>query len=166
MHAGAMADIVVIPSTDTALIAALHHATVTVAYRGFFPDSNSPPTVAELRGIWTARLTHPGASALIAWCGGRPVGSVMARTAPQYGEGEIVGLHVLPSEWGKRIGSTLLTSALDVLREAGNRSAGLWVLAANLRARRMYERRGWVLCPGVEQKAYGVSEVRYQRDLL
>lgn len=86
-------------------------------------------------------------------------------SAADSGEGEIVGLYVLPSEWGKRIGSTLLDSALEVLREAGNRSAGLWVLAANLRPRRMYQKRGWVLCPGVGQQAHGVSEVRYRQDL-
>jgi hypothetical protein len=29
----------------------------------------------------------------------------------------------------------------------------------------MYERRGWVCCPGVEQQVYGVTEVRYRREL-
>jgi GNAT superfamily N-acetyltransferase len=69
---------------------------------------------------------------------------------------------VLSSEWGKGIGSGLHDAALAVLSEAGYRDAGLWVIAGNDRARRLYERRGWVRCPGVEQQAYGVTEVRYR----
>jgi len=66
---------------------------------------------------------------------------------------------------GKRVGSALHDAALAVLAEEGYRTAGLWVIAANERARRMYERRGWVLCPGAGQQSYGVTEVRYRRDL-
>jgi GNAT superfamily N-acetyltransferase len=112
-----MRDITVVPCADAAAIAALHHATVTVAYRGFFPASSAPPTVAELRDIWTTRLSHPNASALAAYRDERVVGSVMARSAWRSGEGEIIGLHVLPAEWGKGIGSTLLGSALEVSRD-------------------------------------------------
>jgi GNAT superfamily N-acetyltransferase len=68
----------------------------------------------------------------------------MTRTDPKFGEGEIVGLHVLPSEWGQRIGSALHDAALAMLSGEGHRTAGLWVIAANQRARRMYERRGWL----------------------
>jgi hypothetical protein len=38
--------------------------------------------------------------------------------------------------------------------------------SANQRARRMYERRGWVLRPGLEEDASGVTVVRYRRELL
>jgi GNAT superfamily N-acetyltransferase len=77
----------------------------------------------------------------------------------------IAALHVLPAEWGRGIGSALHDAALTVLSRAGHRSAGLWVIAANQRARRMYEQRGWVLRPGVEQLSYGVPDVRYRRPL-
>lgn len=89
----------------------------------------------------------------------------MARTDPQFSEGQIIGLHVLPSQWGHRVGSTLHDAALAWLSEAGHHSAGLWVIAANQRARQMYERRGWVLRPEAEQHADGVLEVRYRREL-
>jgi ribosomal protein S18 acetylase RimI-like enzyme len=158
-------DIAIAPCADAVVIAELHHAAITFAYRGYFPDG-PPPTVAELQAMWTTRLADPTATALLASRdGGQPAGSVMARADPQFGEGEIVGLHVLPSQWGQRIGSALHDSALAVLSTAGYHTAGLWVIGANQRARRMYERRGWVLRLGVEKEAYGVVEVRYRREL-
>jgi hypothetical protein len=40
---------------------------------------------------------------------------------------------------------------------------GLWVLAANDRARRMYEHRGWTLCANTIRDYLGVQELRYLR---
>lgn len=159
-----MADVAIVPCADAGVIAALHQATVGVAYRGYFPGS-PPPAVAELRAVWDERLADPTAVALVACRDGRPVGSVMARADPDFPGGQLAGLHVLPPEWGKGIGGGLHDAALAVLSEAGYRDAGLWVIAENNRARRMYERRGWARCPGVEQTAYGVMEVRYRREL-
>jgi ribosomal protein S18 acetylase RimI-like enzyme len=159
-----MAHIVIASCADAAVIAAVHHATVSVAYRGYFPHS-PPPTVAELRAVWTARLADPTAIALVASRDGLPAGSVMSRADPQFGEGQIVGLHVLPSQWGQRIGSALHDAALAVLAEARYRAAGLWVIDANDRARRMYEKRGWTLLPGAEKEYNGVTEVRYYKEL-
>lgn len=159
-----VAHIMIAPCADAPVLAALHHAAITVAYRGYFPHT-PPPTIADLQAIWATRLADPTAVALLASRDGQPTGSVMARADPQFGEGQIVGLHVLPSEWGQRIGSALHDSALAVLAKAGYRTAGLWVIAANQRARRMYENRGWMLRPGVEKDDYGVIEVRYHREL-
>lgn len=159
-----MADVAIVSCADAGVIAALRHSTVIIAYREYFPDS-PPPTVAELQAVWGKRLADPTAAALIACRDGRPVGSVMARADPDFPDGQLVGLHVLPSEWGKGIGSGLHDAALTVLSEAGYRDAGLWVIAANDRARRMYETRGWVRCPGAEQHIDGVIEVRYRREL-
>lgn len=150
---------------DPAVIAAVHSATVSVAYRLYFPGS-PPPTEVELRGIWGERLADPTAVALVAYCAGEPVGSVMARADPEFpGEGQILGLHVVPSSWGRGIGSALHDDALMVLRSSGNVVAGLWVIEANDRARGMYERRGWLLRPGVTKPVHGLTEVRYRRNL-
>jgi len=157
-------DVAIVPCADTGVIAALHRATVAVAYREYFPDS-PPPTIAELQAIWAERLADPTAMALVACRAGRPAGSVMARADPDFPGGQLVGLHVLPTEWGRSIGSGLHDAALAALSQAGYSEAGLWVIAANNRARRMYERRGWVRRPGAGQQAYGVTEVRYRREL-
>ncbi len=150
--------------TDADVIAAVHWATVTVAYRPYFPDS-SPLAYASLRAIWVKRLADPTAVGLVASRYGRPVGAVMARGDPEFPGGQIVALHVLPALWGQGIGTALHDVALEVLGAARYRVAGLWVIDANERARRMYERRGWVLQAGITQVADGVTEVRYRRDL-
>jgi hypothetical protein len=77
----AVADVTIVPCADAGVIAALHRATVAVAYREYFPDS-PPPTFAELQAIWAQRLADPTAVALVACRGARPVGSVMARADP------------------------------------------------------------------------------------
>lgn len=155
-----MDEIAITPSADAAVIAGLHAATVGVAYRDFFPGGQ-PPTAAGLLLAWESRLADPTAVALVATRDGRPVGSVLARANHEFGEGELSALHVLPGEWGMGIGSALHDAALAELAAAGHRRAGLWVIAANERARGMYERRGWVLRPRVAQQYFGVTEVRY-----
>ena len=45
----------------------------------------------------------------------------------------------------------------------GYDTAWLWVLAANDRARRMYEHRGWTPCADTIRDYLGVQELRYSR---
>jgi GNAT superfamily N-acetyltransferase len=151
------------PSADVAVIAALRHAAITVAYRGYFPHT---PATRDRRaaGHMGAHLADPTAVALLASRDGQSAGSVMARADPQLGEGQIVGLRVLPPEWGHGIGSALHDAALAALSRAGYRIAGPWVIAANQRAWRMYENRGWAM-PRSRKDDYGVIEVRYHRKL-
>lgn len=115
----------------------------------------------------TTRPCGTASTVPVTWMAGCLGGPLlgMARADPEFPEGQIVGLHVLPSEWGRRIGSLLHDAALAVLLETQHRTAGLWVIGANQRARRMYESRGWVLRPGTEKEIHGIVEVRYRREL-
>jgi GNAT superfamily N-acetyltransferase len=54
-------------------------------------------------------------------------------------------LYVRPAAWGTGVAARLHDRAVEALREAGVERARLWVLEENRRARRFYERRGWVL---------------------
>lgn len=54
------------------------------------------------------------------------------------------GLYVLPEKWGSGVAAELHDRALAALRGAGVETARLWVLEHNVRARRFYERRGWL----------------------
>ena len=54
-------------------------------------------TVAELAAIWNRRLADSTAVALVAWRDGQPIGSVLARQDPDFPEGQIAGLYVLPA---------------------------------------------------------------------
>lgn len=82
--------------------------------------------------------------------------------------GELYSLNVHPDHWGAGVGSALMAHVLAALEEAGHTEAVLWVLPANERARRFYERRGWAL-DGAERtdtvQGLTVAEVRYRRPL-
>jgi GNAT superfamily N-acetyltransferase len=158
-------EVIIERCTDAALCARIQAAAVAVGYRPFFPADSPPPTAGQLAGEWAARLADPTAVALVATVGGRPVGSVVARADKRFPGGEMAALHVLPEEWGRQIGSALHDAALEQLTGAGYETAWLWVLAANDRARRMYERRGWTPRADIAQQYRGVPELRYSRPL-
>jgi GNAT superfamily N-acetyltransferase len=84
------------------------------------------------------------------------------------GVGELQSLYVVPAEWGSGAGGRLHEAALDGMRALGARHATLWVVEANTRARRFYERQGWE--PDGETKQTKLSdldltELRYRRVL-
>ena len=68
-------------------------------------------------------------------------------------DGELGRLHVHPDHWHEGVGRALH----DAAAAAG--ATTLWVIDANERARRFYERNGWVLDPTERQG----NEVRYRR---
>jgi GNAT superfamily N-acetyltransferase len=160
-----MDGVVIEPCTEPAVIAKIHAATVSVAYRPYFPADSPPPTAGELVPLWETRLADPTATVLLATAAGRPVGSVLAHADATFPGGELAALHVLPSSWGQGVGSRLHDAALARLAESGHETAWLWVISANDRARRMYERRGWTLRGDVTKQYLGVPEVRYSRPL-
>jgi len=154
------------PSDDVALLASVHAETVSFAYASFFPTDAPPPTAMELQRTWAKRVADPTATALVAFNNRRPIGSVMARRDPDFApEGQLLGLHVLPDAWGRGVGGALHDAAIELLVEDDYPNAGLWVLAVNQRARRMYEARHWSLRPGTEIMPSGLTEIRYIKPL-
>ncbi|MCZ1012361.1 GNAT family N-acetyltransferase [Streptomyces lydicus] len=82
--------------------------------------------------------------------------------------GELYALYVQPSLVGSGIGRTLLEAVHSHARADGFRLMLLWVLTDNSRARRFYERAGYVADGAVQTDDYdgvAVSEVRYRRTL-
>jgi ribosomal protein S18 acetylase RimI-like enzyme len=157
-------DLTIVPTQDTALLAEIHFHTVSTAYRELFPQDVPPPTTDELTAVWKERLTDETASAFAASLQGNPVGAVGIRQDPDFEvEGQLLGLHVLPDHWGQGFGGALHDTAVGSLKAQRYTEAGLWVIASNSRARRMYEERGWVLVPGVELDLLGIREVRYHK---
>jgi GNAT superfamily N-acetyltransferase len=55
------------------------------------------------------------------------------------------GLYVRPEAWGTGVATRLHDRAVEAIRAGGHARARLWVLEDNVRARRFYERRGWLL---------------------
>ena len=148
---------------DAGLLATVHRRTVLHAYAGIFPAGTPAPTLDDLTRQWRRDLADPATRALVAEDGGRPVGSVATGPDPEgTPEGELRRLHVLPERWGRGLGTALHDAALAALGERFA-VARLWVLEGNQRARRFYERRGWVPVDGARWVAAGVGEVRYRR---
>ncbi len=151
---------------DATLIANVHFRTVLIAYKSYFPPESPAPTIQELAFIWQERLADPTSRGFAASLDGETVGIVVVRRDPDFDpEGQLLGLHVLPDVWGQGIGSALHDKAVETLTDQRYDRAGLWTIAANERARRMYERRDWVTVPGIQLNHDGVSEVRYTRSL-
>jgi GNAT superfamily N-acetyltransferase len=104
----------------------------------------------------------PDAAVLVAERDGAIVGMGVVRH-PAGEPGEVRDLYVSPAAWGSGVASALLSSTLDWLWDRGASSAGLWVVADNVRARRFYEREGWA--PDGQERAteLGPPEVHYRR---
>jgi GNAT superfamily N-acetyltransferase len=105
----------------------------------------------------------PDARMLVAEDGDSIVGVATCR-----GDGEsceLRALYVVPDAWGTGVAQRLMESALDAMRKRGAVEAVLWVVEANGRARRFYEREGWTLDGEKRASQLGPQEVRYRRSL-
>jgi GNAT superfamily N-acetyltransferase len=80
--------------------------------------------------------------------------------------GELMAIYVDPAYMRTGVGRLLITAARERLRGVGVLAASLWVLDGNVRARRFYERDGWMFDGTRRTRTYGdapVEEVRYRR---
>jgi ribosomal protein S18 acetylase RimI-like enzyme len=71
---------------------------------------------------------------------------------------------VAPAYWGMGIGGRLVDALLPEATSRGYHRAQLWTQSDNARARRLYERRGFVPS-GREKDEFGERILHYQRDL-
>ena len=151
---------------DAAAIADVHVRTWRAAYEHVFGAERLAGIGDGRRARWEERLADPlpGGQVFVAEEAGRVVGFVsVGDSREEPGKGELFAIYVLPEAWGSGAGSALMATALDALR--GYSSATLWVLEDNPRARRFYEREGWILDGGRrDEEILGVTvtEVRYR----
>lgn len=78
--------------------------------------------------------------------------------------GEVISIYLLPDRIGKGYGKALMTAALSELKARGFDEVFLWVLEENERARRFYERFGFLPTDDFLDTAIGgkpLREVRY-----
>ncbi len=83
--------------------------------------------------------------------------------------GELLTLYLHPDAWGRGLGRELQGGALRRLTRDGYRSASLWMLSTNDRARRFYLRQGWSLVDGERIQELGgqvVVDHRFRRPLV
>ena len=83
------------------------------------------------------------------------------------GYAELYLIYVLPGYWSRGVGRPLLDRVLDDVRAGGYARLALWVLAANARARRFYERYGFAITDNkiAERHGHVTHEIRYEREV-
>jgi GNAT superfamily N-acetyltransferase len=110
---------------------------------GYRAGFESPPPDA---GVWVAERES------------EIVGTAVRRGA------EVSALYVVPDAWGTGVGQGLLAAMVEEIRDDGHREATLWVGSENARARRFYEREGWLVTEETKTGELG-TEVRYRLPL-
>jgi RimJ/RimL family protein N-acetyltransferase len=105
----------------------------------------------------------------IAQYNGVPCGECSFGKCRDAGKGiyaEIISIYTVEEYWGKCVGKTLMEYILREIQSQSYEKVLLWVFEANGRARRFYEKCGFVLEGAVKDSGFGIArEVRYKRDL-
>jgi GNAT superfamily N-acetyltransferase len=161
---------------DAEAIGAIHVRAWQAAYRGVMPDAYLDGLQAEDRAaIWRPSLEAPRPDRAV-WVVEDDDGDVAGFAAfgpeaadpPRAAVGELYAINLDPDRWGRGLGRILLTAAERELGSLGHRSAVLWVVPSNDRARRLYDQAGWVP-DGTDRQAdvlgVVVPEMRYVRSL-
>jgi RimJ/RimL family protein N-acetyltransferase len=147
---------------DAAELARVHHRSFETAY-GRTRD------LAQLEELWWGVFDLDHVSPFAAVDGDQIVGVLSAGPARDgSGEGELYVIYVDPDHWGSSAGQLLIDQAHDVL-SAQFGEAVLTVLADNPRARRFYERNGWVLEELVVEPHFGgqpTEVARYRKGFV
>ena len=168
-------DIVCRPATpaDLTAIATVRIRSWQEAYRGTVPQDylDSMDVAAEV----ARREGSPLDGQHVAEAGGNVVGWLFVgpyradegEEVPGPSCGEVGAIYTLPEVWGLGVGRRLMTYGLGELRRLGLQPVLLWVLVANERARRFYERAGFRADGRVVDFEVGgvtLPEMRYRYD--
>ena len=156
---------------DAAAIAAAHVAAWRETYSGLMPASVLQGlNPAQSQEQWRRSLADAHVECFVAETTGAGVFG-FASAGPQRSEelayaGEIYTLYLMTAWQRRGIGTTLLGLIARALDRRGLRSASLWVLKDNSRARLFYERHGAGLA-GERQAKFGpatLTELAYGWD--
>ncbi len=131
-------------SDDRLAISHIYEEGWKYAYRGIVPQDylDSIP-----EGRWASCLDQEGVDSLVVEEDGRLIGTSsysQSRWEQFGGSGEIISIYLLPEYIGRGYGRLLLEAAVGELQKLGYQEIFLWVLEENLRARKFYEKCGFI----------------------
>lgn len=128
---------------DVPELARVHTESSEAAYAGLAPPD--PDGLVRRARTWREVVGQSEYEPFVIEHDGVVVGVLNVGPA-QHGEdaGELYTIYVHPDYWGSGAGQALLEAAHEALAKRWD-EAVLTVLAANPRARRFYERNGWML---------------------
>lgn len=132
---------------DAPAIAEVHVWSWQSAYRGLIADAVLGALTPERRQPqWEQTLTAPDEriGVWLAEVDGEVVGFSSIGPSPDDDSGMLFTLYLHPERIGTGVGHALLVRAEEGMIAAGFEEATLEVLRDNARARRFYERHGWV----------------------
>ena len=173
-----MDEVVVRPAVagDADAIGAVHVRAWQAGYRGHMSDEYLDGlSIERRRQGWRAGLTEAPTDRTVLVvedpadghvCGFAVVGDVRDEEEVAPGQGELWAINLEPEAWGRGLAGPLLAGAVDALAARGCDDVHLWVLEANARARRFYEREGWAFDGGTKDDDFGgrtLRELRYRR---
>jgi GNAT superfamily N-acetyltransferase len=143
------------------------------AYRGSVPqDYLDSLDVAEEVARWGHRPLDgqhvaEANGSLVGWLSVGPYRPDEGEQVPGPSCGEVRAIYALPDVWGRGVGRALMAYGLGELRRLGLSPVLLWVLVANERARRFYERAGFQPDGAIVDFEVGgatLPEMRYRYD--
>lgn len=141
---------------DAREMAEIHVLSWQVAYRGLIPEAHLQSMSVDRREAkWRENLCDSPAATRVAVDNGCIVGWIS--TGPCRDDdatpdaGELFAMYLHPDHWRRGIGQSLWDAGRASLIAAGFRTATLWVLTGNDRARRFYEANGFSPDPGHEK---------------
>ena len=158
---------------DEAYDYAVNHITCWQdAYKGIIPDDylENMPAQLEKRTEWNRQtLSDPGdCEYLCVMYDDKMIGRLVYSKCrdedkAETNTGEIHAIYLQASYWNKGYGKQMMDFAINELRNAGYQDAIVWVLEDNNRAKRFYEKYGFVLDGARKEIEIGKTliEVRY-----
>jgi ribosomal protein S18 acetylase RimI-like enzyme len=152
---------------------ACHIACWRAAYQGIVPDQYLDAMQAEQQQRTEQlrqSLLNPGSSQFFCLVdGSQMIGRLIigkSRDDDLAQAGEVTAIYLLPEYWGQGLGRMLMDFAINTLRQSGYQQIILWVLQLNSRARRFYERYGFVADGQAKSIELGkpLVQMRYRLD--
>ncbi len=151
------------------------------SYREFLHEGWEPPPLDEERANVATRLSDPETTVIVACSGDAVVGHIgfVQGRARRAGDSPIAGpqppavpglvhlwqLFVLPSWWGTGVADLLHRLGVEAMAAQGYDTARLFTPSAHERARRFYERRGWIAVDEQFNEHLDVEIAEYRRRL-
>ena len=158
---------------DCRLLAEIHCQSWQAAYRGILPETLLQKiTPRDFESKFCAAVVSVSETIMLALLDGQICGYMLYGpcrdedlAAPT---GEIWGIYLLPSCWGKGIGRSLLEYGLAALKRCRYRKAVLWVMQGNHKAIGFYEKMGFTADGAVKTLPLGkdIQALRYVKELV
>ena len=151
--------------SDCSAISSAYLTSWRAGYQGLLSgDELETQALARSGRDWASALSQPDRVVFVAEDEQGIVGVAECEHRPVPGRLPwLQMLYVVPSAWGTGVGVELLRAALGAVHQAGHRSLWLVVVDHQTRARRFYEREGFVLETSITPGSNGLFDLVHYR---